>query len=347
MDGGAAYAGGSTRSTACGYFANSNGDYSTAVGQNAGAIADNSVALGYLANAGGITNPLVGPSTVNYNNSFTTAIGTGAKAGATAENQSNATAVGASAQANAANATALGTLAVANYSNSVAIGLGATTTRDNQVVLGRANNTYTLAGITSQASTAAQSGSTYLVTTDSSGNLAASTFNIATLTNLPSQVTQNSTDITNLNNTVSGHTTELADHETRITNNTNAIAVHTIEIADLDTRVTTNANNITQLDGRVGALSSSIQGLGSQIGETRTEARAGTALALATAGLRYDDRPGKLSLAGGFGHFKGQSGLALGLGYNTSEDFRVNAALSATTNQGDVGVSVGASWTLN
>jgi autotransporter adhesin len=97
----------------------------------------------------------------------------------------------------------------------------------------------------------------------------------------------------------------------------------------------------------IATLGGSITSLSSEIGQTRTEARAGTALALATAGLRYDDRAGKLSLAGGFGHFKGQSGLALGLGYNTSEDFRMNAAVSATTGQGDIGVSVGASWTLN
>lgn len=63
--------------------------------------------------------------------------------------------------------------------------------------------------------------------------------------------------------------------------------------------------------------------------------------------MRYDDRPGKLSLAGGFGHFKGQSELALGLDYNTSEESRMNAAVSATTGRGDVGVSVEASWTLN
>ncbi|RUX44366.1 hypothetical protein EOA22_35720, partial [Mesorhizobium sp. M7A.F.Ca.US.014.04.1.1] len=121
----------------------------------------------------------------------------------------------------------------------------------------------------------------------------------------------------------------------------------TTQIADLDTRVTTNATNIAALDGRVGALESGFQDIGKQIGESRTEARGGTALALATAGLRYDDRPEKLSIAGGFGHFKGQSGLALGLCYNTSEDFRLNAAVSATTSRGDVGVSVGASWTLN
>lgn len=367
VDGGAAYAGGSTRSTACGYFANSNGDFSTAMGDSAGAIADNSVALGYLANAGGYYDPYGSP-TINYENSNTTAIGAGAQAGARGAGGSNATAIGASAKARALNSTALGAGATALQDNSMAIGAGVTATRENQVMLGTGSNTYTLAGITSQASTAAQAGPTYLVTTDAGGNLAASTFDVATLTNLPAQVAQNGIAIADLNSTVSSHTTqitanttELADHETRIANNTSQINTNTQElanhetritnntneIADLDTRVTTNTANITQLDGRVGDLEAGFRDLGDQISENRTEARAGTALALATAGLRYDDRPGKLSLAGGFGNFKGQSGLALGLGYNPSLDFRLNAALSATTNRGDVGVSLGASWTLN
>ncbi|MER8695013.1 YadA-like family protein [Mesorhizobium opportunistum] len=376
QDGGAAFAQTSSGGTACGRSANSNGTLSVAMGNGAGAFGDNSVALGVNAGAGGLVfDTNAGGLTTDYNNANTTAIGTGAEAGAGGANQANATALGTAAQANAVNATALGSsaqanggnataigngatanavnaialgdAATANYDNSIAIGVGATTTRDNQVMLGNGLNTYTLTGVASQASKAAQAGPTYLMTTDSTGNLAASTFDVATLANLPAQVAQNSSDISTLNSTVSSHTSELADHETRIANNTNAIALHTTEIADLDTRVTTNTTNITQLDGRIGALEAGFQDLGDQISENRTEARAGTALALATAGLRYDDRPEKLSLAGGFGHFKGQSGLALGLGYNTSEDFRLNAALSATTNHGDVGVSVGASWTLN
>ncbi|MEI9431520.1 YadA-like family protein [Mesorhizobium sp. Cs1299R1N3] len=403
-DGGAAFAQTSPSGTACGRSANSDGFLSTAIGDAAGAFGDNSVALGLNASAGGLVyDPNAGGLTTDYNNANTTAIGTGAQAGTSAVGQANATALGTSAQANAGDATALGSSAQANggnatalgnaakanavnavaigadtkanYNNSVAIGVGATTTHDNQVMLGNGLNTYTLTGVASAASKAAQTGTTYLVTTDSGGNLAASTFDVATLANLPAQVAQNGIAIANLNSTVSSHTTqinantteladhetritnntsqissntqELANHETRITNNTNELAVHTTQLANLDTRVTTNTANITQLDGRVGALEAGIQNLGDQISETRTEARAGTALALATAGLRYDDRPGKLSLAGGFGNFKGQSGLALGLGYNPSLDFRLNAALAATNNRGDVGVSLGASWTLN
>ncbi|MBZ9873176.1 YadA-like family protein [Mesorhizobium sp. BR1-1-9] len=374
------------------------GEQSAAYGIGS-AAGDHATALGYQSWAAGGDNVAVGADTrasLGASNTDNVAIGTDAWAGATAAGQNNSVAVGSSARSNAANATSLGANAGANFNGAMALGSDAQATRDNQVMLGTAGNTYTLAGVNSQASKGAQSGMTYLMTTDGDGNLAASTFDVATLENLPAQVAQNSSDITDLSTTVNNNTTqitantaeladhetritnntaqitantaeladhemritnntaqittntaELADHETRITNNTNTLNVHTTQIAGLDSRVTTNTNNIALLDGRVGALESGVQDLGNQISENRSEARAGTALALATAGLRYDDRPGKLSLAGGFGNFKGQSGLALGLGYNPSLDFRLNGAISATTNHGDVGVSLGASWTLN
>ncbi len=49
-----------------------------------------------------------------------------------------------------------------------------TTTRANQVVVGNAANTYTMPGVSSAASLAAQIGPTSYVTTDGAGNLAAS-----------------------------------------------------------------------------------------------------------------------------------------------------------------------------
>ncbi|TPM90313.1 hypothetical protein FJ977_34125 [Mesorhizobium sp. B2-1-3A] len=340
-------------STAVGPAAGSEGNNSTAVGSRAISTIDG-VAVGANARSG--VGLQFDSTTTSIGN---TAVGSNAQAGATAPGTNYATALGFNAHANANSATAIGTGASADFANSTAI--NATASRENQIAIGNNTSTYTMQGINSAANKEAQAGTTYLMTSDSAGNLATSTFDLDTLENLPGQVAQNSTAISNLNTTVNNHTTqinanttqisantaELADHETRITNNTNAIAVHTVQIADLDSRVTSNTTNITELNGRVGALESSFQDIGNQISENRTEARAGTALALATAGLRYDDRPGKLSLAGGFGNFKGQSGLALGLGYNPSLDFRLNGAISATTNHGDVGVSLGASWTLN
>jgi autotransporter adhesin len=69
----------------------------------------------------------------------------------------------------------MGSGAVANFDNSVAIGSGAATTRANQVAVGTAGSTYTMSGITSAASKAAQSGPTQFVTSDAAGNLATTT----------------------------------------------------------------------------------------------------------------------------------------------------------------------------
>ena len=82
------------------------------------------------------------------------------------------TAIGQASQATAAGATAIGQGAQATFANSTAIGVGATTTAINQVALGTATNTYRLAGLTSAASLAAQSGPVSLVTTDAAGHLA-------------------------------------------------------------------------------------------------------------------------------------------------------------------------------
>ena len=72
------------------------------------------------------------------------------------------------------NAVAVGTGSSANFSNSAAVGNGATVTRANQQVFGTASNTYTMGGVSSVASRAAQSGPVQLVTSDAGGNLATS-----------------------------------------------------------------------------------------------------------------------------------------------------------------------------
>jgi len=104
---------------------------------------------------------------------------------------------------------------------------------------------------------------------------------------------------------------------------------------------------MSQLSSVTTGLQGQIGGLQTRIEENQREARAGTALALAASGLRYDDRPGKVSIAAAAASYKGLSGIAAGLGYTATRDFRFNAAVSASPQLGDYGVTMGAAWTLN
>lgn len=177
--------------TAIGWNANASGNDSlnTAIGSSTSASGNNSfnTATGTFANAGGnassntATGALANASGAGSKN---TAIGSDAKAAGDGSNNvaignlANAssagaqnTAVGANSAATGMNSSAYGSGAQAPFLNSAAFGTGATATRANQQVFGTASNTYTLPGLPSAASTAAQSGPTQLVTTDAAGNL--------------------------------------------------------------------------------------------------------------------------------------------------------------------------------
>ena len=82
----------------------------------------------------------------------------------------------------------IGANAAAQANGAVAIGSGVIATRENQVALGSAAATYTLAGIASTDSTAAQSGDIYVVTTDAAGNLAASAFPVPDLSSINGRI---------------------------------------------------------------------------------------------------------------------------------------------------------------
>ncbi|WP_208442128.1 YadA-like family protein, partial [Bartonella raoultii] len=82
------------------------------------------------------------------------------------------------------------------------------------------------------------------------------------------------------------------------------------------------------------------------IEDVRKEARQAAAIGLATSNLRYNDTPGKLSVALGAGVWLNQSAFAIGAGY-TSEDGNTRSSLSVTSAGGRWGVGVGLSFTLN
>jgi hypothetical protein len=314
-----------------------------------GALASNSPA-----------NSAFGNNAVATSDGGNTAVGAAATAGLGANN----TAVGYNALAFGNGATAIGQGANASFDASTAVGQGVSTTRDNQVAIGTGQATYTLAGLPSAASTSAQSGTTYIVTTDSAGNLAASTFDLATLSALPATVAQNSSDISALQGTVSGHTTELANHETRITNNEGDIAQHTTQIASLDTRVTTNTadiatntsnisintaniaintadiatntSNIALLDGRVGSLESGLNAVNGRI----DKAFEGNAMALAMAGSGLPgDKNYAVSL--NWGTFQGENAFAGSAQARISENVILSGGIGVGAGNHTVGGRAG------
>ena len=95
---------------------------------------------------------------------------------------------------------------------------------------------------------------------------------------------------------------------------------------------------------------SSLANLQNQVNRNNDRATGGIAGAISTAGLRYDDRPGKISAAAAVSGYRGQAGFAGGLGYTSDNGrIRVNAALtvSPTERNPDVGAVAGVSFTLN
>jgi autotransporter adhesin len=97
-------------------------------------------------------------------------------------------------------------------------------------------------------------------------------------------------------------------------------------------------------------LQNQISQLQNQINQNETAAYAGTAVALAAAGLRYDDRPGKFSTSAGVSAYHGQVALAGGVGVNSEDGkWRFGGAfsLAPTLSRPEVGVSVAATFTWN
>jgi len=85
-----------------------------------------------------------------------------------------------------------------------------------------------------------------------------------------------------------------------------------------------------------------------RVTDVRKEARAGIAGASALAGMRYDDRAGKISLASGFGGFQDAQAMSLGVGYTTEDGvFRLNAGASYDFQGQGTAWNMGLGWTLN
>ncbi|ATO56955.1 YadA-like family protein [Bartonella sp. 1-1C] len=78
----------------------------------------------------------------------------------------------------------------------------------------------------------------------------------------------------------------------------------------------------------------------------KKEARQAAAIGLAAANLRYNEMPGKLSIAIGSGLWRNQSAFAFGAGY-TSENGNIRSNISVTNSGNNWGIGGGIQFTLN
>jgi autotransporter adhesin len=168
--------------TAIGTGSQATWDGATAIGYGARAVADPTTAVGF--------NTLASGNEASAFGAFASATGENSTALGRSANTSGAgaTAIGVNASAEGTDAVSLGRGAVAKQDSAMAIGSGVTTTRANQVAIGTQRNSYTLAGVGSAQSRAAQTGATSFVTSDASGNLATSDYGPGHIANLANQV---------------------------------------------------------------------------------------------------------------------------------------------------------------
>lgn len=94
------------------------------------------------------------------------------------------------------------------------------------------------------------------------------------------------------------------------------------------------------------ALSALDNGISRLSSEINSQAGKAGAVGLAASSLRFDDRPGKISIAAGGGVWNDYGAMAFGAGY-TSMDQRIRTNISGVTTGDKWGVAAGVSFTLN
>jgi autotransporter adhesin len=260
---------------------------------------------------GGGANGAVQTAGAKFNNAALTTINAAACGGA---NGADATAAGLCASATSAGSTALGSNSKATSADTTAVGFRSVASFTGSVAIGYQ------AQATADPTTAV--GSNSLASGNNSVALGAGASATA-------------------NNSVALGANSLADRA-------NSVSVGSVGSERQITNVAAGVNATDAVN--VGQLNSSVSSLQNQISNNNKHAMGGVAAALAAAGLRYDERPGKFSAAAGVSYYGGQSALAMGVGGTLGNGlWRVNGGLTVvpTLSKPDVGVAIGVSRTLN
>lgn len=242
----------------------------------------------------------------------------------------NAVTMGSNALASGENATAIGAASVASGLNSAALGASASAEADNSVALG-ANSTATRANTVSVGS----EGNERQVVNVKAGTQSTDAVNVSQL--------KGTTDALGGGSHIDENGNVVAP--TYVINNNNYTNVG-------DALAAVNDGTRAYTDQRVNELQAYVDGrfsdVNAQIRSVRNEMRGVAAMGMAAAGLRYDDRPGKFSIAGALGGYKGKTAMAFGLGWtHPNQNVRLNASLSIVPDTGQKAWNAGAQWILN
>ncbi|HYG07296.1 MAG TPA: YadA-like family protein [Stenotrophomonas sp.] len=267
-------------------------------------VSNNAAAIQDLAKGGGV-------KYLSVKSSGVAASATGAEA----------VAVGPQSSASGAASVAIGNGAQASADNSVALGAGSVATRANSVSVGNAGNERSISNV-------------------AAGTDDADAVNVSQLRNAQAGSVQYdrpspgaAPDMGSL--TLGGPN----GSGTTVRNVSNGVAPM-------------DAVNVRQLQsGMADAVGQSraytdqrIQAVANDVWDVRRESRAGTASAIAMAGLLQAHEPGENLMSMGLGGFEGQYSMAVGLSGVTDSGRHLYKVQASTNSQRDFGFSVSAGW---
>jgi len=338
---------------------------SVAIGGDAGALDADSdgaqatgayaLALGADAKSSGTLSFAIGP-TSQATATQAMALGTGAKATA-----NFSYAIGLSAQANGVNSLSLGAFAVAGHDRSTAIGYQATTTRADQIMIGTNTRTYTLPGLPTAASNAAQSGSKFYVTVDANGNLgyittpisgASSAITAEPLRTASLAASAEAAPIAAVLGTAAATVEQpaeaapsyVASSGQTTSSDSVAAAPSRAVLAALTPSAVADAD-FAALNGRVGAIEGRVAAIEGQLARFDKRIASSTAVAVAMGGAAFLPDM-KFNLTANLGTYDGAHAGALQLGALVSPHVALNAGVATGFNKqgktaGRVGVTFG------
>lgn len=326
-----------TKAVALGSNATVTGESGLAVGRRAFALANDTTALGgfalanqvgasalgYQAIAAGVNSTAVGNSAVAVGNR-STAVGVQSQANATGSLALGDTAI---VSNTATNGIALGTNATVNHAGSLAMGAGATTTVGAQAG-------YTAYGLAATQTSVGEvsfgaAGAARKLTNVAAGQAATDAVNVSQL----DQVAQN--------------TAASLGGGAAYDPTTGAYTAPTYNVANATYRDVGSAlnalNNNVISQGRA-YTDEQIANVRSEAAHDRREARAGSAAAMAVAGLPQPTQPDKNMVSMGASVFQGQSAVALGLSRVTADNRWVMKGAVTSTSRGQFGAAVGGGY---